>query len=476
MTRFNEQEIFSLLDLAKQSRSETHNIEFKKAKTSCPKDLWRTISAFSHNPEGGAIVFGVSELDNSIETTGADDVSQLQEQISSYFQDRMENAERPDIRVLEYDGAAIVAVIVKETPSEKKPCYERNIGLPNGACVRVGNTNRAITFEETRQFLRNAAPYKYDKVLASNTTTGMLSQDKLLSFLQKSALKTGRTVSDSKLDEKTLKNLGILGTLEGVFTPTVAGFLIFSAENPQDISDFSRYVIRCVRYGGVTAASPIVDRLEIRGTLDQQIDEMYKFILKNTPSGARVVETKLVTRYEYPPDAIRELVANAIIHRDYQATGTFTQVSIFSNRIEITNPGNLPPGVSIENIKDAQFSRNEVMASLLKDLDYLEEYGRGIDIVVSRMESEGLLPPVFKNISNCFKVVLLGRTFENLNERQILIWKFIQDRSKTTTRECMVKFRGVSRATISGDLNKLIAHGLVGSRGSTNNLHYVAEY
>ena len=157
-------------------------------------------------------------------------------------------------------------------------------------------------------------------------------------------------------------------------------------------------------------------------------------------------------------------------------TETYTQVNIFSNRIEISNPGNLPPGVTIENIKDSQFSRNEIIATILKDMDYLEEYGRGIDIVFSKMREWGLLEPIFKNMSNMFRVTLLGEALKDLNERQVVIWNTLQDKRQITSKECKEMFPEVSRATIGVDLNKLVEMGLIIPRGSSINTYYEPQY
>ena len=302
----------------------------------------------------------------------------------------------------------------------------------------------------------------------------MLSEDRIKFFLEKSAKRTGRVFNSlAPLSQSLLKNLGIIERFENETFPTVAGFLIFSKEKPQNFDHFSRYVVRCVRYSGVTVASPIIDKADIDGLLDEQIDSIQKFILRNIPLNATIVGTKRIEKYEYPEEGLRELVANAVIHRDYRLTETYTQVNIFSNRIEISNPGNLPTGITVENIKEAQFSRNEITAGILKDMDYLEEYGRGIDIVFSRMADEGLLEPIFKNVSNSFKVILLGKVFTELNERQVSIWHVIHEKGKSTTRELMTHFDNkISRATISNDLNKLIELNLINLVGSASNTHY----
>lgn len=479
MRIYSDQDIVGMLDLVLTEGSENNFIELKDGRGGVQQDLWKTITSFSHRPNGGVIAFGFKEnRDDSktIEVVDIANVALFQERLSSYFNDRMENCERPDIRTLDYKNHKVVVAVIREVSNESKPCYERSIGLPNGACVRVGNTNRKITPEEMRQMIRSHSTFKFDKSIVPDVDIEIISRERVKYFLGKSATKTQRSFPSDEVDDSILENLSIVKNEGGTLKPTVAGALIFSIKQPQSIPTLARYVIRCVRYGGVSPASPIIDKMDISGTLDQQIEEMQKFVLRNIPLHAEIVGTKRVEKYEYHPEAIRELVANAVIHRDYRTTETYTQINIFSNRIEISNAGNLPPGITIENIKDSQFSRNETIASILKDMDYLEEYGRGIDIVFSRMTEYGLLGPIFKNISNSFKATLLGKAFKTLNERQVKIWQLIQEKNKTTTKECVDFFVDISRATISNDLNKLIELGLIKSVGSSNNIHYVPEY
>ena len=474
---YSEEKIIKLIESARKNRSETHNIEFKDGRGGdISGNLWKTISSFAHNPDGGVIVFGIVEdrASQKITPVQISDIALFQEKISSYFNEIMTNAPRPDIKLIPYEGVTLISVAVNEIPNEEKPCHNKSLGLPNGACLRVGNTDRIITREEMIEFIRNSSPFKFDKSQAIGTKYSMLSEEKMKVFLEKSAERTGRVFNKREsLSQVVLKNLGVVDRFENGTFPTVAGFLLFSEEKPQILSNFSRYIERCVRYSGVTVASPIIDKADIDGRLSEQIDQIQKFILRNIPLNATIVGTKRVETYEYPEEAIRELVANAVIHRDYRLTETYTQINIFSNRIEISNPGNLPPGVTIENIKEAQFSRNEVIASLLRDMDYLEEYGRGIDIVFTRMAEKGLLEPVFKNVSNSFKVVLLGKIFAELNERQVKIWHLIQEKGKATTNELTDYFNSeFSRATVSNDINKLIELNLVEVVGLASSTYY----
>jgi len=361
-------------------------------------------------------------------------------------------------------------------PEEKKPCYIEHIGLPKGASLRIGNTNRKLTADEMNKFIRNAAPYQFDKKQAVGVSLDDLDNRKIEKFLEKSARKTGRKIPSDVTDFDAMKNVGIIGEFDGKMLPTVAGHLLFSKERPQDKQSFSRFEIRCIRYKGPTVASPIIDKSDISGTLDDVIDDMQKFILRNISLKARIIGTRRVEQYEFPEDALRELVANAVIHRDYMITQTYTQIRIFSNRIEISNPGNLPPGVNVDNLKDSQFSRNEIIAGMLKDMDYMEEYGRGVDIVFSRMKEVGLLDPIFKDTSNSFEVTLLGDNFSDLNNRQVSIWELIQEKGRTTAKECRGIFPEVSRATVNNDLARLVELGLIASKGAGADTYYEPLY
>ena len=185
---------------------------------------------------------------------------------------------------------------------------------------------------------------------------------------------------------------------------------------------------------------------------------------------------KRVEDFEYPEDAIREIVANAIIHRDYMITGTFPQVVVFADRIEISNPGTLPPGITIDNLKESQFSRNEVIANLMRGLDYMEEFGRGIDLVYARMAENSLVKPLFKNRSNTFKVTLLGPRFEKLNERQVKIWDYLQEFNQINISTATKLFPKISRATVNNDLKGLVVIGLITPKGASNNTYYEPKY
>ena len=474
----DNQQVKKIIKEAIKLGTETSSVEFKDARGGFPKETWKTVSAFSHRPAGGCIVFGVKEdrAKNKMDITGIDKVAELQERMSNLVSGQMSIIVRPEYFPISINGKTVLAVYIPECPDQFKPCYYNPVGMPNGAYVRDGNTDRKITDEEMRRFLDNAKLSKFDSTRAPDTNLDELSVNKVYDLLSQMGQRTKREAKIEDIDFELLKNLGIADKFEGGSFPTIAGFLIFAKNKPQIKRSFSRYIIRCVRYKGSNVATAIIDKADIDGTLNEQIDLMQKFILRNIRTSAQIIGTKRVERYEYPEKAIRELVANAVIHRDYRITETYAQINVFEDRIEIFNPGCLPPGVTVENIRDAQVSRNEVIAARLKDLDYLEEYGRGIDIVFTEMEKWGLLRPTFKNTTNSFKVILPGEKLSKLNERQFYIWDHLAERKKITATECAEIFSDISRATINNDLSKMQELGLIHSGGASTGTYYESNF
>ena len=480
MHDLSKEKIIELVGNCIDSASENDELEFKDARGGIPKELWISISAFCNKPRGGIVVFGVREKKignkREYEVIGKLDLAVLQEKIISLITSKMRNFGEYSLKTLELKGHHLLALLISETSDVNKPCYNLDLGLPRGAYIRVGNSNRQISEEEMKAFLRYSPMYQYDRTKAAGSSIEMFSKEKIEIYLQKSAEKTGRKFSGDQPYTKVLKNVGLIVDSNSDTFPTVAGFLIFANFPPQDLSAFSRYMIRCVRYSGKSASSTIIDKGDVQGTLDEQIDGAHKFILKNIAQEAKIVGTRRVEKFEYPELALREVVANAIIHRDYMITGTYTHVQVYSDRIEVANPGTLPPGVTIDNLRDSQFSRNEVIARVLRDLDYIEEFGRGIDLIYSSMSDWGLVEPLFKNRSNMFKVTLLGKEYSKLNDRQIAIWHFLQDSPRITAGIAHTKFSDVSRPTINNDLAQMVELGLIETKAAGRNTYYESKF
>lgn len=144
-----------------------------------------------------------------------------------------------------------------------------------------------------------------------------------------------------------------------------------------------------------TIKEVFVDRREYAGPLWEQIDEAFQFVLRNIHLGATIVGIYRQDVYEIPPDAIRELIINAVVHRSYLDHGTI-QVAVYDNRLEITSPGKLPMGQTVERMKEGYSKiRNEALAHAFSYMNLIEHWGSGIPRIIGKVKKAGLREPEF---------------------------------------------------------------------------------
>ena len=151
---------------------------------------------------------------------------------------------------------------------------------------------------------------------------------------------------------------------------------------------------QCGVFKGTTKAV-FVDRREYPGPLWEQIEEAFQFVLRNIHLGAAFVGIYRQDIYEIPPDAIRELIINAMVHRSYLDHGTI-QVAVYDNRLEITSPGKLPMGQTMERMKEGYSKiRNEALAHAFAYMNLIEHWGSGIPRIIDKVKAAGLREPEF---------------------------------------------------------------------------------
>lgn len=177
--------------------------------------------------------------------------------------------------------------------------------------------------------------------------------------------------------------------------------------------------------------------------------------------------------WEYPLEALREVIINMIVHRDYQSNADST-IKVFSNRIELYNPGGLPKGISIKDIitgKVSSIPRNKQIALVFKESGIIEKYGSGIKRVLETMKVAGAPRPVFESIANTFKVTLYpireeprevtGGVNGGVNE----ILDFVRNNPGTNTTRIHKEF-DIPRRTIERRLKKLKEQRKIEFRGA----------
>ena len=231
----------------------------------------------------------------------------------------------------------------------------------------------------------------YDQALCTGLNITDEDIDALCKAMKEQAVKNAHNeeqkASIKDVGRQQLRSWGALIERDGKDYPSNA-FAILTGNGGLHVAT------QCGVFKGTTKAV-FVDRREYTGPLWEQIDEAFQFVLRNIHLGAAIVGIYRQDIYEIPPDAIRELIINAMVHRSYLDHGTI-QVAVYDNRLEITSPGKLPMGQTMERMKEGYSKiRNEAIAHAFAYMNLIEHWGSGIPRIIDKVKAAGLREPEF---------------------------------------------------------------------------------
>lgn len=258
---------------------------------------------------------------------------------------------------------------------------------------------------------------------------------------------------------------------------TTAGALFFT-ENPNKFDGIDAGV-KLARFDG-TDKTIFIDKATLNGSLLKILNEIESFFKRNTRYATKIIGFERYDIPEYPYDAVREAIINAIAHRDYEIKGTDVTFFIYDDRIEIISPGNLKFPLTLNNLEDGNsVRRNEIICNLFHHTKYMEQYGTGIERIKTKMIEHGLPAPKFELNGNFFKVILYGPG-ENilklqdsvhankidlkkydLNDRQYKLLEILSQNNENITNKEYRKLFEVSRSTAARDLRRLVELNLI---------------
>ncbi len=273
-------------------------------------------------------------------------------------------------------------------------------GLPNVYAVdgrylrRDGARNVPLDPRELRRLLMERGEITFETEIARGATRDDIDWSKVKDY----ALRVGAPDVESLLVKR-----GCAVRVDDQLLPTHAGILLFGVDVAAHVRGAE---ITAVRFAG-DAMSDSFNRQDIGGTLPQQIRQAETFLRDYLRKGVTLNDSMARTEsYEYPLEAVRELVVNAVAHRDYSIAGDGIRLYIFKDHLELTSPGLLPGPVTVSNIKDERFSRNPAIVQVLADLGFIERLGYGIDRVLELMRSQNLPAPSFNETGGGVRVTL----------------------------------------------------------------------
>ena len=472
-----EMDFLDIEKLIEQLRSigkDTQTCEVKESVGKLPASTVETLSAFS-NGVGGTLILGLAEKDNFSLVTGFNAVA-MQDALASACE-KLTPVVRPDITIYPFEGAEILVAYIPEMPIIDRPCFIRDRGMYRGSYIRTGDGDRLMTTYEVDRMKENNRQPQWDAEVVSEATMDDLDSNLLNGLIQRQRSLHPRIFRHLS-DNDVLLNLRAIVDDEGVLRPTLAGLLALGIY-PQKY--FPTLVVRATLYPDpyqdAKQSMRFLDSKTLVGPISDLLVDAFDFVSRNTRMGAVVDGAFRKDVPDYPSEAIREAIANALQHRDYSSEGRASSVNlnIYADRIEILNPGGLYGRMTMENLGQPgnTASRNQFLSSILETTPaepgrfVVENRGSGLPSIEKSLTEAGMYPAEIKNSLTTFKITFDKRRkseiekqiFNSENLREVII-KTIREHGTSSVRE-LADASGLSRQTIYKRIQALLTEGVL---------------
>ena len=430
------------------AEGEGQKVEFKERFSRLDREL----VAFA-NASGGTVFLGIADDGRIVGI-------EITNEVTSRVQDSARNCDPPvAITIHKHKKDKVLEVRVAEGTQKPHQCGD-------GFFLRTGPNSQKLKRDEILGIAVSAGSYHFDETLSprfrypKDFNRGALDQ-----FLDLSGI---NVQADA---QSILLSLDVAESHGGELRFRQAGVLFFANE-PQRFLKES--MVTCVRYQGTDRTS-VVDRAEILGDPITMIEESLRFVKRNMDVAYQITGgARREERYAYPLPTVREAIINAVMHRDYAYDGSHVYVHVFSDRMEIENPGGLPPGLTMDELGKRSVRRNRTIADLLYRARFVERIGSGIQRMERALAENGN-PPMEVSATNFFVVKLLPRphtsTAASLTARQNCLYQFGVQRGQITKGEA-AEHLAVSGDTALREIKMLMEHGLVRQSGAGKATQY----
>lgn len=386
---------------------ETGWVEFKKNLNIPPDDIGKYMSALSntaalHQRSKAYMIWGI--VDENHEIVGTDfnpaSIKQGNEELENWLLRLLNPRIDFTFEMVDVDGKKVV--ILEIDRASHKP-----VSFSNVEYIRIGSYNQKLKDypEKERALWRIFDNTSFEDFVAAEN----LNETEVLSLLDYPAYfdLMGLPLPDNRrgIIERLQKENIIFSTDNGSWNISNLGAILF-AKNLEQFKNIKRKAVRVIVYKDKTRQETMREQVGLKGYANG-FEGLIQFINSLLPRNEALGLALRKDVPMYPDIAVRELVANAIVHQDLNITGTSPMIEIFSDRMEITNPG--LPLVEPERFLDSPpISRNEVMASLLRRMGICEERGSGIEKVVQATEDYQLPAPLFTKTDKHTRIILFS--------------------------------------------------------------------
>ena len=404
-----EKELLDLIDQIQTRQCEAQITEVKAARMGCPEKLYDTISSFSNQSSGGVFVFGLDEREH-FKKVGVYDPQDLQKKVMEYCE-QMTPIVRPLFTVCEENGLVFVSAEIPPVDIADRPCFKTAKGRLSGSYIRVGDADKPMTEYEVYSFEAFRKKYKDDIRPVENGSVELLDRAKVNDYLSKKRKERPHLAVIPENQQYEFAGITQNGQL------TLTALLLFGIY-PQAYYPQLGVIATCVpgnEMGQVDASGArFTDSKRIEGTLPELLEGALAFVRNNMRVATKIdpESGKRIDLPQYPMEAVRESVLNALVHRDYSihTEGMPIQLILFENRMEIINPGGLYGRITVDQLGNAQpDTRNPVLVTAMEALGETENRYSGIPTIRVAMRKHGLPSPQFLDARGSFKVILYNR-------------------------------------------------------------------
>lgn len=381
---------------------ELNELDWKENLSPNNSKLKQHICAFANLPGGGFLVFGIDDKQALPLGILRENANNIVEKLSSLCRDGVDPLVSIDHSIETYRDKELLFIHIKE--SAVKPVHIAGKTIED-SFIRSGGTTRKASRQEIGALMLNSKNPTFEelhvsKLLSEIEVITLLAYDVILELLKKPIPTDIKGIMLWLEDEKMIKNVDGKGYYITNFGALAA------AKDLNKFDGLSRKVVRLIKYEGKTKTS---GSKEYPGSKGYAVgfEGLIQFV-KGLLPGSEIIKHALRKETSvYPEIAIRELIANTLIHQDFTIRGTGPMIEIFEDRIEFTSPGKLLPGKKIDRlIRTTPESRNEILASAFRRYNICEERGSGFEKAVTAIELFGLPPLKFEETENSFKVIM----------------------------------------------------------------------
>ncbi len=366
-------------------------------------------------------------------------------------------------------------------------CVSVPAGLPNVYSLdgrylgREGRQINPLPARRLRELLIERGVFQFDSEPPPDATLDDLDEQKISEYVTALGRLSAETPQEVLLRRGCLRR-----DSNGNYHPTFAALLRFGRAPQRWLPNAT---LLAARFAGVAFSDQYLKQ-ELSGTLPEQLRQAEAFLRQNLRSVVRLVGLTHQETPEYPFDAVRELLVNAVAHRDYSLQGDCIHLHIFADRLEVHSPGGLPGPVTLDNLLKARFSRNAVIVQVLSDLGFVERLGYGLDRVVTVMRQHSLPPPLFEEVAGSFRVTLFGPPMAppaaplpdlsayralDLNPRQQTALGYIAQHRRITNSDYQALCPDVHPETLRRDLVDLVSRGVLIKVGDKKATYYILK-